>query len=122
MIKMISKNDTRQKRHRKLRRKLSGTTQRPRLNVFRSNCNMHAQIIDDVTGKTLVAASTLTASVKAEAANGGNCAAAAVLGKTIGEMAVAQGINTVVFDRGGYLYHGRVKALAEAAREAGLEF
>ena len=107
MAKLQSRNDVRLKRHARVRRKISGTPECPRLNVFRSNAHIHAQIIDDVNGVTLVSAS----SVEMKLENGGNIAAATAVGKEI-----------VVFDRGGYIYHGRVKALAEAAREAGLEF
>jgi len=122
MIKPVSKNESRQKRHMKLRSKVYGTPERPRLNVFRSLNNIYAQIIDDTTGKTLVAASTLTAEVKASVEYGGNIEAATAVGKFIGEKALEAGIKQVVFDRGGYLYHGRVQALADAAREAGLDF
>ena len=106
------------KRHARVRRKISGTPECPRLNVFRSNAHIHAQIIDDVNGVTLVSAS----SVEMKLENGGNIAAATAVGKEIAERAIAKEIKNVVFDRGGYIYHGRVKALAEAAREAGLEF
>lgn len=111
-------NDVRLKRHARVRRKISGTPECPRLNVFRSNAHIHAQIIDDVNGVTLVSAS----SVEMKLENGGNIAAATAVGKEIAERAIAKEIKNVVFDRGGYIYHGRVKALAEAAREAGLEF
>ena len=114
MAKLQSRNDVRLKRHARVRRKISGTPECPRLNVFRSN----AQIIDDVNGVTLVSAS----SVEMKLENGGNIAAATAVGKEIAERAIAKEIKNVVFDRGGYIYHGRVKALAEAAREAGLEF
>ena len=113
MAKLQSRNDVRLKRHARVRRKISGTPECPRLNVFRSNAHIHAQIIDDVNGVTLVSAS----SVEMKLENGGNIAAATAVGKEI-----AKEIKNVVFDRGGYIYHGRVKALAEAAREAGLEF
>jgi large subunit ribosomal protein L18 len=116
MIKKVNKNKTRQARHSRVRSKISGTPEVPRLNVYRSNTNIYAQIIDDVNGVTLASASSL------ELENGSNVAAATVVGKAVAEKAVAANINKVVFDRGGYLYHGRVKALAEAAREAGLEF
>ena len=112
MAKLQSRNDVRLKRHARVRRKISGTPECPRLNVFRSNAHIHAQIIDDVNGVTLVSAS----SVEMKLENGGNIAAATA------ERAIAKEIKNVVFDRGGYIYHGRVKALAEAAREAGLEF
>ena len=119
---MVSKNDrnvARIKRHTRVRSKISGTTARPRLAVYRSNANISAQIIDDTTGVTLVAASTYGAGFEG---NGGNKAAARAVGKAIAEKAVAQGITDVVFDRGGYLYHGRVSELAEGAREGGLKF
>ena len=119
---MVSKKDrnvARIKRHTRVRSKISGTTARPRLAVYRSNANISAQIIDDTTGVTLVAASTYGAGFEG---NGGNKAAARSVGKAIAEKAVAQGITDVVFDRGGYLYHGRVSELAEGAREGGLKF
>ena len=119
---MVSKKDrnvARIKRHTGVRSKISGTTARPRLAVYRSNANISAQIIDDTTGVTLVAASTYGAGFEG---NGGNKAAARAVGKAIAEKAVAQGITDVVFDRGGYLYHGRVSELAEGAREGGLKF
>lgn len=118
MIKKSNKNLERQRRHARVRKKLSGTPECPRLNVFRSNAHIHAQIIDDVNGKTLCAASSVAMKLE----NGGNCEAAAVVGKKIAEEALKLNIENVVFDRGGYVYHGRVKALAEAAREAGLKF
>ena len=119
---MIKRPDTRGariKRHKRVRGKISGTAERPRLNVFRSKANIYAQIIDDVTGNTLVAASTVE---KAFEGNGGNCDAAKKIGAVVAERALQKGIEEVVFDRGGYIYHGRVKALAEGAREAGLKF
>ena len=119
---MIKRPDTRGqriKRHNRVRGKISGTAERPRLNVFRSKANIYAQIIDDVTGNTLVAASTVE---KAFEGNGGNCEAAKKIGAVVAERALQKGIEEVVFDRGGYIYHGRVKALAEGAREAGLKF
>ncbi|MDE6953882.1 MAG: 50S ribosomal protein L18 [Erysipelotrichales bacterium] len=118
MAKTMSRNDLRQKRHARVRNKISGTPECPRLNVFRSSSHIHAQIIDDVNGVTLVAAS----SVDMKLENGGNVEAAAKVGKEIATRALAKKIENVVFDRGGYIYHGRVKALAEAAREAGLKF
>ncbi|MDY6062797.1 MAG: 50S ribosomal protein L18 [Erysipelotrichaceae bacterium] len=118
MLKKISKNETRLRRHARLRKKISGTATCPRLSVFRSNAHIHCQIIDDVAGKTLVSCST----VELKSANGGNISAAVEVGKEIAKRALANNIETVVFDRGGYLYHGRIKALAEAAREAGLKF
>ena len=119
---MVSKTDKkamRLKRHVRVRGKISGTPERPRLNVFRSNANIFAQIIDDVNGVTLVSASTLEKSFEGAT---GNCEAAKKVGLTLAERAKAKGIEEVVFDRGGYLYHGRVAALAEGAREGGLEF
>ena len=119
---MIKRPDTkaqRLKRHKRVRSKVSGTPERPRLNVFRSENNIYAQIIDDVAGNTLVAASSLDKEIEG---NGGNKEAARAVGKLIAERAKAKGIGTVVFDRGGYLYHGRVAELAEGAREGGLEF
>ena len=115
MAKLQSRNDVRLKRHARVRRKISGTPECPRLNIFRSNAHIHAH---DVNGVTLVSAS----SVEMKLENGGNIAAATAVGKEIAERAIAKEIKNVVFDRGGYIYHGRVKALAEAAREAGLEF
>jgi large subunit ribosomal protein L18 len=122
MIKKVSKNVVRQRRHLRVRKHIIGTSARPRLNVFRSASNIYAQIIDDSVGNTLVAASSLDKAVKEKIEFGGNIDAAAEVGKLVAERALANGIKTVVFDRGGYPYHGRVKALAEAAREAGLEF
>ncbi len=119
---MIKRPDTkaqRKKRHVRVRAKISGTPERPRLNVFRSNANIYAQIIDDVNGVTLASASTLEKDFEGAT---GNKEAARKVGKMIAERAKAKGIDTVVFDRGGYLYHGRVAELAEGAREAGLEF
>ncbi len=119
---MVSRKDSnlvRLKRHKKVRAKISGTAARPRLAVYRSNANISAQIIDDVAGVTLVSASTLE---KAFEGNGGNKEAAKLVGKTIAERAAAKGIVEVVFDRGGYLYHGRVSELADGAREGGLKF
>jgi large subunit ribosomal protein L18 len=112
------RNEIRQRIHQRIRRKLSGTAERPRLNVYRSLGHIYAQVIDDLKGETLVSASSLTLKLK----SGGNVAAAKETGKAVAELAVKQGIKKVVFDRGGYLYHGRIKALADAAREAGLEF
>ena len=118
MAKTMSRNDLRQRRHARVRNKISGTPECPRLNVFRSSSHIHAQIIDDVNGVTLVSAS----SVDMKLANGGIVEAAAKVGEEIAKRAQAKKIENVVFDRGGYIYHGRVKALAEAAREAGLKF
>ena len=119
MIKRPNTNAQRQKRHTRVRGKVSGTSERPRLNVFRSGTNIYAQIIDDVNGVTLASASSLD---KAIEGYGGNVTAASAVGKLIAERALAKGIENVVFDRGGYLYHGRVQALAEGAREGGLKF
>ena len=118
MINKVSKNEERQRRHARLRTKVSGTASCPRLNVFRSNKHISCQIIDDVAGKTLVSCSSITLKLE----NGGNVEAAKQVGTKIAEIALANNINEVVFDRGGYNYHGRVKALADAAREAGLNF
>ena len=120
MIKKVSRNEMRKIRHTRIRENLSGTSERPRLCVFRSNANIEAQIIDDVKGVALVSASSLEKELNLK--NGGNVEAAQVIGAEIAKRAKKAKINTVVFDRGGYLYHGRVKALAEAAREGGLEF
>ena len=122
MIKKASRAEIRQKKHRRLRHHLIGTQERPRLCVFRSNKHMYAQIIDDTADKTLVAASTLDKDVKAELTYTDDVKAAAYLGTVIGKKALEAGIDTVIFDRGGYIYHGKVKALADAAREAGLQF
>lgn len=111
-----------QRRHRRLRKKVSGTASRPRLAVFRSNNHIYAQLIDDVQQHTLASASSLDKELKAKLASGANCDASVSVGTLIAERAKAKGIQQVVFDRGGNLYHGRVKALAEAAREAGLDF
>ena len=119
MIKRPNTNAQRLKRHKRVRAKISGTPEMPRLNVFRSEANIYAQVIDDVNGVTLVSASSLD---KAIDGYGGNIAAATAVGKLVAERAKAKGIDTVVFDRGGYLYHGRVAELAEGAREGGLEF
>ena len=119
MIKRPNTNAQRLKRHKRVRAKISGTPEMPRLNVFRSEANIYAQVIDDVNGVTLASASSLD---KAIEGYGGNIAAATAVGKLVAERAKAKGIETVVFDRGGYLCHGRVKALAEGAREGGLKF
>ncbi|MBP3392264.1 MAG: 50S ribosomal protein L18 [Clostridia bacterium] len=118
----LSKNQMRQRRHLRVRRKISGTAECPRLNVFRSLSHMYAQIIDDTTGNTLVSASTLDKAIKDKIEFGGNKDAAKEVGKLVAEKALEAGIKEVVFDRGGYPYSGRVKELAEAAREAGLVF
>ena len=123
MIKKIDKNKVRQRRHLRVRKKISGTPERPRLNVYRSTTNIYAQVIDDVAGNTLVSASTLDKAVKAENKRlKQNADAAKLVGKLVAERALEKGIKEVVFDRGGYPYHGRVQALADAAREAGLDF
>ena len=122
MISKIDKNTDRKKRHERVRVKISGTAECPRLCVYRSLSNISAQIIDDVAGTTLVAASTLDKEIKAQAAYGGNKDAAKLVGEVLGKRAVEKGIETVCFDRGGYLYHGRVKELADGARAAGLKF
>ena len=119
MIHKTAKNEIRSRIHKRIRRKLAGTADRPRLAVFRSVAHIYAQVIDDDAGRTLVSASSVD---KAAKTNGGNVAAAKVIGKLVAERANEKGIKAVVFDRGGYRYHGRVKALADAAREAGLEF
>ena len=122
MVNKASRAKIRENKHRRLRHHLNGTATIPRLAVFRSNKHMYAQIIDDTVGKTLVSASTLQKDVKAELENTDDVKAAAYLGTVIGKKAVEAGIESVVFDRGGYIYHGKVKALADAAREAGLKF
>ena len=122
MITKADKNKIRKRKHVRVRKKISGTAECPRLCVFRSNAHIYAQIIDDVAGTTLVAASTLDKDVKSAVSNGSNIEAASQVGKLVAERAQAKGITEVVFDRGGYLYHGRVAALAQAAREAGLSF
>ena len=122
MIKKESRSAIRTKKHLKIRNRFSGTAARPRLAVFRSNNHMYAQIIDDTVGNTLVAASTLEKDVKAELEHTNDVAAAAYLGTVIAKKALDKGIKTVVFDRGGFVYQGKIKALAESAREAGLEF
>ena len=120
MIKKLDRNKLRQKKHRSIRKKIAGTAQRPRLSVYRSLKNIFVQIIDDVTGNTLVSASTIEKNAKIE--NGSNIEAAKKVGESIAKKALDKGITTVVFDRAGYIYTGRVKALADAAREAGLQF
>ncbi|MGH9790064.1 MAG: 50S ribosomal protein L18 [Candidatus Acidiferrales bacterium] len=121
-VRKISRSEHRQRIHRRVRQRVQGTPQRPRLSVFRSIAQIYAQVIDDATGRTLVAASSLDKDTRQQTKRGANVAAAKVVGKAIAERAQAAGIKQVVFDRGGYKYHGRVKALAEAAREAGLKF
>ena len=122
MVSKKSRAVVRENKHRRLRNRFSGTAERPRLAVFRSNNHMYAQIIDDTVGKTLVSASTLDKDVKAECEKTNNVDAAAVVGTVVAKRALEKGITTVVYDRGGFVYEGKVKALAEAAREAGLEF
>ncbi len=112
----------RRRRHRRVRGKVAGTSSRPRLAVYRSLGNIYAQVIDDLAGRTLVSASSRTAAIKGELGSGGNVAAAQAVGKLVAERAKEAGITSVAFDRGGYKYHGRVKALADAARKAGLQF
>ena len=118
---MIKRNEIRQRIHSRIRAKLAGTGERPRLNVYRSLNHIYVQVIDDLNGKTLVSASSAEGK-KEDRRTGGNVASAKAIGKAIAERAKAKGVTKVVFDRGGYLYHGRVKALADAAREAGLQF
>lgn len=122
MFKRIDRKAARLRRHRRLRKRVSGTPERPRLAVFRSLKHIYAQIIDDVSGRTLVAASTLDPDLKGTLQSTGNIEAAKAVGQLIAKRALAKGIDKVVFDRGGHIYHGRVAALAEAAREAGLNF
>jgi large subunit ribosomal protein L18 len=122
MLKQTSKDETRRRVHRRLRVRVSGSAARPRLNVFRSTNHIYAQIVDDATGRTLVAASSRDKDVREVMKTGGNVAAAKSVGKTLATRAREAGIARVVFDRGGYAYHGRVRALADTAREAGLEF
>ncbi len=122
MIKKVSRSDVRVKKHMRVRNHLAGTSARPRLAVFRSNNHMYAQIIDDSVGNTLVSASTVEKSVKAELEKTNDVDAAAYVGKVIAERALEKGIKSVIFDRGGFVYHGKIQALADAAREAGLEF
>ena len=122
MVSKKSRTEVRLNKHRKLRNRFTGTTERPRLAVFRSNNHMYAQIIDDTVGNTLVSACTLQKDVNAELEKTNNVDAAAYLGTVIAKKALEKGISTVVFDRGGFIYQGKVKALADAAREAGLEF
>ena len=122
MVSKKSRTEVRVKKHRRVRNHLAGTAERPRLAVFRSNNHMYAQIIDDTVGNTLVAASTLEKDVKAELDKTNNVEAASYLGTVIAKKALEKGITTVIFDRGGFIYEGKIKALAEAAREAGLNF
>jgi large subunit ribosomal protein L18 len=122
MVNKESRQEIRVKKHNRIRNRFSGTAQRPRLSVFRSNNHIYAQVIDDAAGKTLVSASTAEKDAKAELKNTNDVEAASYVGKLVAKRAKDAGIDQVVFDRGGYIYHGRVKALADAAREAGLEF
>ena len=122
MVSKESRQKVRVKKHMKIRNRFSGTAQRPHLAVFRSNNHMYAQIIDDTVGNTLVSASTLEKDVKAELEKTNNVDAAAYLGTVIAKRAIEKGIDTVVFDRGGFIYQGKIEALADAAREAGLKF
>ena len=122
MINKVSRAQVRQKKHRRMRNHIAGTAERPRLAVFRSNNHMYAQIIDDTVGRTLVSASTTQKEIKAELENTDDVKAAAYLGTVIGKRAVEAGIKEVVFDRGGFIYQVKIQALADAAREAGLEF
>lgn len=119
---MDKKELLRQKRHKRVRKTVIGTGSKPRLNVFRSVCNIYAQVIDDAQGKTLVAASTLDKELKEQLKSGGNVDAAKAVGELVGKRAIEKGIENVVFDRGGFKYHGRVSALADGARSAGLKF
>jgi len=122
MITKGDKNKARLKRHLRVRKKVTGTAERPRLNVFRSSKHIYAQLIDDVAGVTIVSASTADKELSGNIKNGGNVESARMVGELVAKRAQAEGKKVVVFDRGGYLYHGRIQALAEAAREAGLEF
>ena len=122
MVKKESRQKVRVKKHNRMRNRFSGTAERPRLAVFRSNNHMYAQIIDDTVGNTLVAASTVEGEVKSQLEKTNNVDAAAYLGTVIAKRAIEKGIDTVVFDRGGFIYHGKIAALADAAREAGLKF
>ena len=122
MITKADKNKSRLKRRFRIRKKINGTAARPRLSVFRSSKHIYAQLIDDVAGVTIVSASTVDKEIAAAIGNGGNVESATKVGEAIAKRAVAKGVTEVVFDRGGYLYHGRIKALADAAREAGLQF
>jgi large subunit ribosomal protein L18 len=121
MLSQVSKNESRQRIHQRIRKKMMGTVERPRLNIYRSLNHIYVQLVDDLEGKTLISASSAEGA-KGERKTGGNLAAAKDVGKKIAERAKEKGISKVVFDRGGYLYHGRIKALADSAREAGLEF
>ncbi len=122
MLQMVSKDTARRRIHTRIRTRADGHAQTPRLNVFRSLKHIYAQVVDDATGHTLVAASTRDAEIRKTLKSGGNVSAAKVVGQVVAQRAITAGIPGVVFDRGGYAYHGRVKALADAAREAGLKF
>lgn len=122
MINKGDKNKIRKGRHLRIRKSIVGTPERPRLNVFRSSKHMYAQLIDDVSGLTIVSASTLDNELKDKVKNGGSVEAAKLVGDLVAKRAVEKGYSSIVFDRGGYLYHGRIKALADSAREAGLQF
>ena len=122
MITKPDKEAVRKRRHFRIRRRLTGTVERPRLNVFRSGQHIYAQVIDDVAGRTIVSASTVEKNVRDQLDHGNTVEAAQLIGKLVAERAMEKGIRTVVFDRGGYLYHGRIQALADAAREVGLDF
>lgn len=122
MLKKFNRNEARKIRHERVRKKIYGTPERPRLNVYRSNSHIYAQIIDDINGHTLISASTLDEELKEKLSSTSNKEAARLVGELIGKRALEKGIEQVVFDRGGYQYHGRVKELAEGAREAGLKF
>ncbi|MCQ2531973.1 MAG: 50S ribosomal protein L18 [Saccharofermentans sp.] len=122
MINKIDKNEIRKRKHLRVRKKISGTSECPRLCVYRSNSHIYAQVIDDVNGATIASASSLDKDIKSAVSNGSNVEAAQQVGKLVAERALAKDVKEVVFDRGGYVYHGRVAALAEAAREAGLSF
>lgn len=122
MFKTVDRETNRQKKHSRIRARIAGTSAKPRLSVFRSLDNIFVQLIDDVNGVTLASASTIDKELKATVKNGGNKEAAAAVGKKIAERALAKDIKTIVFDRSGYIYNGRIQALADAAREAGLEF
>ena len=121
-VRKLSREEHRRRIHRRMRKRIIGTTERPRLCVHRSSRHIRAQVVDDLTGTTIVAASSLDKEVKSAIKGGGNIAASKVVGKVVAERAMGKGVDKVVFDRGGYQYHGRVQALADAAREAGLKF
>jgi large subunit ribosomal protein L18 len=119
---MLNKEELRKKRHRRVRNRAIGTAEKPRLNVFRSLAHIYAQVVDDSTGQTIISASTVDKEIKGQIKSGGDIGAAKLVGEVVGKRAVEKGIEHVVFDRGGYQYHGRVAALADGAREAGLKF